>query len=311
MVNIELYNEIWSTSDLNSIVDKFISTLIDTNRSYSFFVDWDKIKANVEKYNVEINILNSLVGSENIKNALKSILKKYPEVTPVIPIIIAVRDLRLKIVEDFSATDVDIKEFNFSKRSSLSDKEIDDVINFCEKTGILGIFQNKNIRNLKDYILGVEVGMDTNARKNRSGSAMELILDPIFEKLSKKYGFSIISQKQFKHLSYSYPDLTIPTDLKDRKFDYVLLKGVIHVNIEVNYYAGGGSKPQEIVDSYINRMNELKNSGWNFIWITDGDGWITGKNQIIKAFDKQDYVININFIRKGGLEKIFNSLFGS
>lgn len=310
MVEIEIYSNVWGTNNLDSIVDKFISTLIDTNRSYSFFVEWAKVKANAEKYNVEINILNSLVGSENIKVALRSLLKKYPEVTPVIPLIIAVRELRLKVVEDFSAVDVDIKEFLFEKRKSLSEKEIEDIVNFCDKTGLLRIFQNKNIRNLKDYILGVEVGMDTNARKNRSGSAMELILDPVFEKLSTKYNFNIISQKQFKSLSNSYPELLIPADLKDRKFDYLLIKGKIYINVEANYYAGGGSKPQEIVDSYINRMNELKNSGGHFIWITDGDGWITGKNQIRKAFEKQDYVVNINFIRKGGLEKILSSLFG-
>ncbi len=310
MVEIEIYSNVWGTNNLDSIVDKFISTLIDTNRSYSFFVEWAKVKANAEKYNVEINILNSLVGSENIKVALRSLLKKYPEVTPVIPLIIAVRELRLKVVEDFSAVDVDIKEFLFEKRKSLSEKEIEDIVNFCDKTGLLRIFQNKNIRNLKDYILGVEVGMDTNARKNRSGSAMELILDPVFEKLSTKYNFNIISQKQFKSLSNSYPELLIPADLKDRKFDYLLIKGKIYINVEANYYAGSGSKPQEIVDSYINRMNELKNSGGHFIWITDGDGWITGKNQIRKAFEKQDYVVNINFIRKGGLEKILSSLFG-
>jgi len=309
MVEIEIYKKVWGTNDLDSIVDKFIGTLIDTNRSYSFFVDWNKIVKNAEKYNVEINILNSLVGSENTKEALRSILKKYPEVSPVIPLIIAVRDLRLKVIEDFGATDVDIKDFNFEKRNSLSEKEIEDIINFSDKSGILGIFQNKNIRNLKDYILGVEVGMDTNARKNRSGNAMELILTPVFEKLSEKYGFDVVSQKQFKYLSNHYPNLPIPSYLEDRKFDYCLIKGTTYINIEVNYYAGGGSKPQEIVDSYNTRMNELKKSEGHFIWITDGYGWSTGKNQIRKAFEKQDYVVNINFIRKGGLEKILVSLF--
>jgi len=309
MVKIDVYSMVWGTNNLDALVNKFVKTLIDTNRSYSFFVDWAKIKANAERYNVEINILNSLISSESIKDDLKALLKKYPEVTPVIPLIIAVRDLRLKVVEDFSATDVDIKEFNFKKREVLSEKEIEDIVDFCDKTGILEIFQNKNIRNLKDYILGVEVGMDTNARKNRSGNAMELILTPVFEKLSKKYSFDLISQKLFKHLSKRYPDLSIPDDLKDRKFDYVLIKGETYVNVEVNYYGGSGSKPQEIVDSYINRKNELKKSGWHFIWITDGDGWLTGKNQIRKAFEKQDYIANINFIRKGGLEKILSSLF--
>ncbi len=200
-------------------------------------------------------------------------------------------------------------EFIFTPREKLSNEEIDSIIKFCEKSGIFYLFEDTHIKNIEDYIFGVEVGMDTNARKNRSGHAMETLLEPEFQRLKEKYGFDMIPQKQFKTLLKEYPYLKIPPELKDRKFDFVFIKGNRTINIEVNYYAGSGSKPQEIVDSYINRMNELKAYGWDFIWITDGDGWTAGKNQIRKAFEKQNYVLNINFIRKGMLEAIVKKIF--
>lgn len=310
MAKAEVYGKALDTEDLDEIVEEFIGSIVDTNRGYNFFVDWNKVINNAKKHRVEINILNSLLGSRNLEDDFRNLLKRYPEVTPVIPILIAVRDLRLKVVEDFSAPDINIMNFDFSPRKELSETEIDKIFHFCKKAGILYLFADKNIRNLEDYVFGVEVGMDTNARKNRSGKAMEMLLEPEIQRLNEKYGFDFISQNRFFKLRDAYPSLNIPAELRDRKFDFVLIKGDRAVNIEVNYYAGGGSKPQEIVDSYINRMNDLKAYDWEFIWVTDGDGWLSGKNQIQKAFVKQDYILNINFIRRGILEAVFDSLFG-
>ncbi|GCC11087.1 type-2 restriction enzyme DpnII [archaeon] len=309
MVDMEVYWDTLKIKDSGRLIDEFIKTIVDTNRSYSFFVDWKKVISNAAKYRIEINILNSLLGSGDLKRDIKALLEKYPEVTQVIPILIAVRDLRLKIIEDFSATDVNIVQFDFTPQGKLSEGEIEKIINFCEKCGIFYLFADKHIKNLEDYIFGVEVGMDTNARKNRSGKAMEILLEPEIQRLKEKYSFDIIAQKQFKTIVKRYSNIKIPPELKDRKFDFVFIKGNKAINIEVNYYAGGGSKPQEIVDSYINRKNELKDYGWEFIWVTDGDGWLTGKNQMHKAFEKQEYGLNINFIRKGMLEPIIKKIF--
>jgi len=178
MVDMEVYWDTLKIEDSGSVIDEFIKTIVDTNRSYSFFVDWKKVISNAAKYRLEINILNSLLGSGDLKRDLKVLLEKYPEVTQVIPILVAVRDLRLKIIEDFSATDVNIVQFDFTPQGKLSEGEIEKIINFCEKSGIFYLFADKHIKNLEDYIFGVEVGMDTNARKNRSGKAMEILLEP-------------------------------------------------------------------------------------------------------------------------------------
>ncbi len=170
---------------------------------------------------------------------------------PVFPLIIAVRDLNIKVSE----LDV-IKTFSF-KKSKLKDRDIEKILEFCKKTGLMSLFSE--IKNLRDYLLGVEVGMDTNARKNRSGSAMELILYEPLKILSQQNGLQIFTQKQFKifkKLGYSFPK-----NLQERKFDFVLIGHNLFINIESNIYGGTGSKPQEIVDAYINRQKDLNDAG--------------------------------------------------
>lgn len=200
MKETNLYQEILGISTLEGILEAFISSLSDPQRTFNYFVDWEKVHRNVERYKVEIGILGSLVGSNNLKKEMKDILLKYPEVLPVFPLIIAVRDLKVKVSE----FDV-LKAFSFKKRK-LTPIEIDSVMEFCNKTGIMNVFSE--IKNLKDYLLGIEIGMDTNARKNRSGSTMELMLDEPLKILSQQCDFKIFSQKQFKifeKLEYPYP----------------------------------------------------------------------------------------------------------
>jgi len=308
MAKVDIYTKILGLKDIHRIIDEFRNTLVDTNRSYNYFVDWSKVKQHIEKYNVEINILNSLVGEGNIEKKLAELLSRYPEVLPVLPLIIAVRELEMKILEGEKKEINDVKQFNFEKKKNLSKEEISKIIHFCRKTGIISLFKDFRLKHLRDYLLGIEVGMDTNARKNRSGIAMELAVKPILENLKNEISsLEIIFQKKFKYIEKNY-NINIPPHLSNRKFDFVIKKKNLLINVEVNYYSGQGSKPQEIVDSYINRKNELSSSNWEFIWITDGPGWKGGINQMYKAFEEMDYVLNLNFIKRGILSEILKFL---
>lgn len=299
MANLKVYKQALNLKNLDEILKAFTSTLLDTNRSFNFFVDWQKIKRNVDFLNIEINILNSLIGSKNIKSDFASLLKKYPEILPVIPLIIAVRDSEIHLIDD----DELAKTFSFKKKNKLTEEDITNSITFCERSGVLNLFSEFKIKNLRDYLLGVEVGMDTNARKNRSGFAMELAAKPAIEELKKEFSdIDVEFQKTFKYIGLKY-QIPISSNLENRKSDYVIRKGKTFINIEVNYFDGQGSKPQEIVDSYINRQNELLEAGWKFIWITDGRGWKDGINQITKGFTEIDYLMNLNFTKKGLLKE--------
>ena len=303
MANITLYRNLLKVNNIDKLAELFNNTLIDTNMTYKYFVDWEKIRRNVDKLNVEINILNSLIGSKNIRKDLKVLLEKYAEIISVFPLIIAVRDKELKIIED-----ADIKKYSFKKKPALTQVEIRSLVDFCVKSGIVDLFNDIKIKNLKDYLLGVEVGMDTNARKNRSGQSMELAVMPMINSFKNKYrNIEIIFQKTFKYMQDNW-NIQISDSLINRKFDFVIKKDNSFINVEVNYYSGGGSKPQEIVNSYINRQNELKKSKWNFIWITDGLGWRTGFNQIKVGFNNIDYLLNLHFVKKGLLEEIIRKI---
>lgn len=308
----KIYKEFFIDKSEDEIVSSFLEDLVSTNRGHNFLVDWDKISNYMEKYKVELNILNSIIGSKNFEQELKEILRKYPEVLKVIPILVATRDRRFQLIQNFIDGENNIIEYNFKKRD-LSDEEINKIINFVEKTGLKDFLKNNLRNNLYDYVTGVEVGMDTHARKNRSGKAMELALKPIIEEIISRLDINdridIIFQKKFKYLTKNY-DIPISLEIKNRRADFILVKDNTRViNIEVNFYAGSGSKPQEIVDSYINRQNDLYNDSIDFIWITDGDGLREQINQTKKAFEKIDYFLNLDFVKEGLLEEIIKQIY--
>jgi type II restriction enzyme len=221
----------------------------------------------------------------------------------VLPLIIAVRDLEISVIKDPTRPSETLRKYDFNKKNKLTKEEIEDIVNFCQSAGILRLFADFKIKNLRDYLLGLETGIDTNARKNRSGDAMESLISPILDKIN---GVKVIKQKTFKYLKEK-ENISIPQKLLNRKFDYVILTNDKKFNLEVNYYDGQGSKPQEIVDSYTNRKNELLGAKWNFVWLSDGLGWEKGTHQITNAFNDMDYVLNIEFARKGILAEILNS----
>lgn len=302
----DIYLKYLGLKDFNEIVDKFHETIIDTNRSHNFFVNWEKIESKVKKHKIEFNILNTLIGSKDFDNDLQNLLSKYPEIIPVIPILIAVRDLKLKVIKDFYDSSADIIVYNFEKRK-LSSIEIENFVDFFEKTGLKYFFENLSTKSIQDYITGVEVGMDTHARKNRSGVAMELAIKPFIIETKAKNDkcYEILFQKKFNYLKKKF-DVDISSSIANRKADFIILKNNHSkiINIEVNFYSGTGSKPQEIVDAYINRQNELKDNNIEFIWITDGFGWKGQKNQIKKGFEEINFILNLHFVRKKVLEGI-------
>jgi type II restriction enzyme len=298
--NLSLYKKHLSVNTVGETIKKFLDTLLESNATFSYFCDWDKIKKNVAKYSYEINILNYIVGASDVEAKLREILLKNPEVLKVIPLIIAVRDTDISVIKDPRSPLESTTSYNFDKKY-LTKAEIDKIISFCSGSGILSIFSDIKIKDLRDYLLGVETGLDTNARKNRSGAAMETLISPIFQNIKN---IKVYSQKKFNSIT-GKDGIPECAPLEDRKFDYVIKTPSKCYNVEVNYYSDTGSKPQEIVDSYINRNNELRKAGWEFIWITDGAGcWRNQTSQLTKAFNEIDYVLNVSFAKSGLLEAI-------
>lgn len=263
--------------------NEFLNSLLVTNHNYDFFVDWDKIYDKLKENLTEISILNSLnkVSSDEVESEFRKIITLYPEVVPILPSILAIRYENKKeyIVDIF---DGEFKEYDFNDETY----NVEDIVYFSEKTGLLDLF-NK-ITDLYTYLLGTEVGLDTNARKNRSGTTYEsFIEDLLTNELEEFPNYSFTSQ--------SYVDNI------DRKkvADFIIsTEGKQTIIIECNFYNSTGSKPIEVANAYIDLQNQLSEENLIFLWITDGHGWNSMKNVFSKVSPKIDYLLNYNLLKK-------------
>lgn len=260
--------------------NEFLSLLKVTNNTLGAFCDFTKIKRNVEDISIDLNTLNYLIGKENIEDAIKNIWKRNNEVFRVLPILIAVRDKNKKVIDE---------EQNVRTLSSYINT-LEGTIEFIEESGLKGLFQNKDIKNLVDYVFGVETGLDSNARKNRSGSLMEKTISNIFDKNDISFEREIYSS--------SLPGLEILGE-DEKRFDFVIKTNRKTYLIEVNFYNSGGSKLNEIARSYTD-LSPIINSTekYEFVWITDGKGWRTAKNKLEEAYYRIPHVYNLTTIKE-------------
>lgn len=267
---------------------------------YSYYTDFKKVYKNVDELKVELNILNSLIGSKNIESDFENLLRKYPEVLRCIPILIAVRKKEIYAVDEFG-------EFNYSfKKTNLP---IEQYSMFMRKTGLFDLIQNHIITNLVDYVTGVETGLDSNARKNRVGYVMENLV----EKYIINAGF-IKDINYFKEMYIS--DITkrwnidlssiSNTGKTEKRFDFVVkTEDMIYV-IETNFYSSGGSKLNETARSYKNIAIESNNiKGLKFIWFTDGKGWESARHNLEETFDIMEHLYNLNDLENNVIKEIF------
>ncbi len=300
MANLDFYKKHLNLSTVDEICKALSDTLIETNYTYEFFVNWIKVTKHRDAFKYELALLKSLKNCSSPISDFRDLLKKYPEVIKVIPILLACRDGLLKVLNSIE-TGLQYNTFDFSKKNYEA-KEIDDIVKFTKNSGLLDMLCQMD--SATDYLLGVEVGLDTNARKNRSGLFLEKMVTETLKELSARHpGLVFVEQKSFGYIEDKY-SVHIPPTLRDRKFDYAVINKGKGTNIEVNFYSGTGSKPSEIVSSYINRGEVLSSAEWKFVWLTDGMGWKKMQRPFHVGIENMSYVINANLLRKGLLEKI-------
>ena len=305
----------------DDLTDIFMNNLVSTNRGYNYYVDWSNIEG-YDNFAIEINAIDVLIGCKDdntFKKHFETLLKKLPTTICIFPLLFGLSKgerkkalkgkYNLTVVSDSLGSE-DNLSYKFPKSvKSLSDEEIEKYYDFFVKLGLKNLYQSKIEKSTKDYIIGVLVGMDSNGRKNRGGSAFELACQPIFEDACKKKNLSLLIQKQFAVLrEYGF---NISEDIANRKADFIIFDKdkTIAMNFEVNFYNGTGSKPEEIIDSYINRQNDLKKANISFSLVTDGNCWLSAKNQLQKGFRHLDYLINFNMLKNGILEEVFPKVF--
>lgn len=259
----------------------FMSQLKETNATLGFYCDFKKISSNVEAIAIKLNQLNYLIGQDDLDAAIRRLWEENQKVFSVLDILIAVRtaDNKKAILEDGR---VELISRMF--------ESVDGVIEYIHGTGLDNVLQNKQIKNLVDYVFGVETGLDTNARKNRSGHLMENQVATLFQKAGIPYRQEVYSTE--------YPELAVLGEDKKR-FDFVIETNTNKYLIEVNFYSGGGSKLNEVARAYSElspKINALE--GFNFVWITDGVGWNSARNKLEEAFYTIPDIFNLTTISK-------------
>ena len=259
----------------------FMSQLKVTNATLDFYCDFKKINENVDNIAIKLNQLNYLIGQEDLDGAIRRLWNENPKVFSIMDILIAVRKTDKKKAI--------MKNGNIKLISQLFD-DVDNVIEFIHSTGLDHVFQNKQVNNLVDYVFGVETGLDTNARKNRSGHLMEGQIADIFDKADIEYRQEVYSTE--------YSELAVLGEDKKR-FDFVIETSHCKYLIEVNFYSGGGSKLNEVARAYSElspKINAL--DGFEFVWITDGIGWNSARNKLEEAFYAIPNVYNLTTIHE-------------
>ncbi len=283
------------------------NTLQESIFTWDYFTDFEKVKVNVKKVEKELNILNYLIGKEDIEREFIELIEEYPQIRKALPLLIAVRKDKLGTTPIITNIDVLVPEHKqYIFYDELNDEIKKELLIFFRDSGLKDILKNKHIKNLVDYCFGVEVGFDTNARKNRTGTLMENIVAKFLDEFCKNNAeFKFIEQATQKRIKEFF-DYEIETDKNSRRFDFALYN--IYSKklylVEVNYYSGGGSKLKATAGEYQYLNDFLKNQDIEFIWITDGKGWLTALNPLEETFNQNDYVINLDMIKNGILEKI-------
>lgn len=280
---------------------EWLKTFRNSICDYSYNVDFNKVYGNVETIKVELNILNSLIGSKNIEADFEKLLVDYPQVLKCIPVLLAVRG------SEIYAIDGDGEYlFNFYKQNY----SVKEYIMFMQKTGLFTLISEHIINNLMDYVTGVEVGLDSNGRKNRGGHLMENLVENYLVKAGL-----VKNETYFKEMKLSAIEKKWNIDLSgisnqgkaEKRFDFVVKKGKTIYGIETNFYASGGSKLNETARSYKTIALEAKEiDGFAFVWFTDGCGWKSARHNLEETFNVLDNIYCIADMENGINKKLFD-----
>lgn len=276
--------------------DEWISNFRSSIANYKYYVDFNVVYENVEKFKVELNILNSLIGSKNIESDFIDIITEYPKTLRCVPFLLAVRQIEILAQDEDKMYIYNFEKINYAPEQ---------YVVLMRETGLFDLLENHLVKSLIDYALGVEVGLNSNGRKNRGGHLMEDLVESFIKKAGfkeyyKEMYLSEIEEKWGLDLSKISGDGT-----STKRFDFVIKTRDMVYGIETNFYASSGSKLNETARSYEKIARDAKNiKGFKFVWITDGQGWKSARKNLEETFNELDDLYCIKELEDGMLEKL-------
>ena len=278
----------------------WLSTMRDSIATWKYYTDFDKVYRNVDSIKIELNILNSLIGSKNIEDDFKQILIDYPKTLKVIPILLAKREMEIKIKDAE-------KEYFF--KFNKSNYTIDEYSKFMRNTGLFDLLENHIINNLVDYVTGVETGLDSNGRKNRGGHLMEDLVERYIIDAGYIKNKTYFKEMKIKEIEKTFGIVLSSISNKGKsvkRFDFVVKTENTVYCIETNFYASSGSKLNETARSYKQISQEAQSiNGFKFVWFTDGKGWVDARHNLEETFDVMQHIYNIKDLEEGIIDEVF------
>lgn len=283
----------------------WLSSFRDSIADYGYYIDFEKVHRNVDNIKVELNILNSLIGSKNIEADFEGLMRKYPEILKCIPLLLAVRTNEIYCQDKNGGY---LYQFDFENYPPNSHTHYGRYKYFMRETGLFDLLENHIVNNLVDYATGVETGLDSNGRKNRGGHLME----DLVESFIKKAGF-VKDKTYFKEMYIRQISEKWGIDLSgvsnqgraEKRFDFIIKTPNMVYGVETNFYTNGGSKLNETARSYKMLVENTKDiDGFSFVWFTDGKGWINASSYLEQAFNVMEHIYNIKDLENGILTEL-------
>lgn len=291
--------------------NQFMASRVKTNRTPAYWVDWQKVRKHVAKYRSKLTKLDCLVGSPNIVSKAKIVFTKEPDLLTVIPLLLGTRDMQLSVLvndpKNYQAYTLDFANPDL--------KQLDKYLDFIQQTGLFDIMANTIKEPLVNFAYGIEVGLDTNARKNRSGFQNEAILADNLTLIKKEHPtWQVTTQVSGAEIKTNW-GITVPEQLDHKHKGGRIYDGAIYnpetnkvTIIETNIYCSNGSKMKAVAGEFSNVFLYLKKHDTkkqvNYVWITDGCGWNTAKNPLREAFNVIPNIFNLKMVKQGYLTAV-------
>jgi type II restriction enzyme len=307
MKELSFYREVLGCNTEDDVFNYIISNLKPSNIIWSYFVNWEKVFDNTREIELVLNNLNYLIGKDNFDDAFRYLVKQNKDIIRVIPALV-VRNgnirKRIKILVDYSNKKLVYEDYDFAKKD-ITDSDIEKYLKFMKNTGFKALITDKKIKNLVDYMIGVEAGLDSNGRKNRGGKAMEEIVEVFIKDACDKKGYRYLKEANSEKIKHNF-NYDVPVDRSSRRYDFAVDTDKELILFETNFYGGGGSKLKSTAGEYRNLFDVLKNQ-FRFIWITDGKGWEKTARPLRETFNHNDYLFNLAMLENGILDHLFDS----
>nr|WP_161869519.1 type II restriction endonuclease [Enterococcus diestrammenae]KAF1298211.1 restriction endonuclease [Enterococcus diestrammenae] len=269
-----------------------------TNRTPEYYVNWQKVIRETRKFELELNTLNYLIGKDNIYEETLRLFSQQPNLIKAVPSLIACRDKKFEVL---SIDDFDNMEFYQIDFKHIDTSNIKKYVDFSDEAGLLDFLKNEAKLSLVDFVYGVETGLDSNGRKNRSGTTMEGLIERNVEKVATKLNLKHNPQASARWILDNW-GIHVPVDKSERRFDEAVYdpeKNKLWL-IETNYYGGGGSKLKAVAGEFttLNDFISTAKDDVTFVWVTDGQGWHTAHLPLAEAFDHIDNIFNLEMLKQ-------------